>query len=295
MSGTGHHREAVGRSWFQGARFALLIALSTAGCSALNPSAINVLFPADVAASIGGATTENAPGHVVIIFINNTHFDGNVLNFLRNRGIDVDSDPNLRPRARFQVQVLFSTNVITTFEFVDGSAVFDGVVTTVDANGVVTTTAATPPPDLTENTLNNMVVLCNVAAVAPAVEITETTSSLEMFVPTSLKEITVTATELGLIRRELKSVTPPRFVPLVVDAVDETGAVTEVHNFGTRDVPGFPTNLTCGSVVTFVLNGDLTLPFVVDETNANVPGYLDTDTPAQAAVPGRFELIVSVR
>lgn len=273
----------------------LALGVSAAGCAALNPAAVDVLFPAEIAASLGSTGMENATGHVAVFFINNTRFDGNVLNFLRGRGVDVDSDPNLRPRVRFRVRVDFDADTANVFEFLDGSDLFDGVVSTLGEDGSTVTTAAATPPELTEDTLTNTVLICDVARVSPDIEFTDTQSSIEMFIPTFLKEITVTATELGLIRRELSSIFQPGFQPLLVDSVNDSGAVVTLRNFGTRGIPGFPESLTCGSVVTFVLSGDLTLPFVVDEINANVPGFLDTDTPSQAAVPGRFELSVSVR
>lgn len=285
----------VGRGWRMVLGMALAIGCLTAGCSALNPEAVSVLLPAHLADDVTSGTTENAPGHVVIFFINNTRFDGNVLNYLRDQGVDVDSDADLRPRVRFRVQVDFDANTSNIFEFVDGSDLFDGVVTSVDEQGNPITQSATPPPELTEDTLTNCVMVCDVGRVQPAYEFTDSSSSIEMFIPTFLKEITLAATELGLVRRELKTIAQPAFRALLVDSVGETGSVEVTRNFGTRDIPGFPTNLICGSVVTFVLSGDLTLPFVVDETNNNVPGYLDTDTPSQDAVPGRFELKISVR
>ncbi|MCK4660884.1 MAG: hypothetical protein KAV82_15295 [Phycisphaerae bacterium] len=275
---------------------ALGLGLTTAGCSALNPQAVEILFPSDIATELGAGTIQNASGHVVVFFINNTRFNGNLLNYLRSRSVDVDSDPNLRPRVRFFVEVVFDSETSSIFEFVDGSDLFEGVVIGLDADGNPTFDAVEPPPDLTENTLTNSVLQCDIGAVRPAVEfITTTDSPIHMFVPAFLKEITIATTDLGLIRRELKSTVQPGFVPLVMDSVNESGTVVRRRNFGTRDIPGFPYNMTCGSVVTFILSGELTLPFVIDEMDLNVPGYLDTDNPSKDAVPGRFKLEVSVR
>jgi hypothetical protein len=143
--------------------------------------------------------------------------------------------------------------------------------------------------------LTNAVMLCDVAAVAPDVAITSVSSSLEVFEPVFLKVIRVVVGAQGAVTRELVRREQPQFLPLLVDEVDDNGTITLVRNFGTREIPGFPTNLTCGSVVGFVLAGDLTVPFVVDEDNATVPGFLDTDVNSEAAIPGRFALSVSVR
>gem|GEM_PF-1142694 len=272
---------------------ALAFGLGAAGCSALNPAAVDVLFPPETAAGISTGLTENAAGHVPIIFINNTRFSSAAVEFLRSQGVDVD-DPDLRPRVRFRVQVGFSGGATSTFEFVDGSDVFQSVLTIEDDQGNAVILTANPPPDLTESTLTNSVVLCDVAFVAPQTIPTDSNSSIEMYVPTFLKEITIVETE-NVITRELNQTFRPGFSPLLVDSVDESGIVVVTRNFGTRDIPGFPTNLTCGSVVTFVLSGDLTVPYVVDENGNTVPGFLDTNTASQEAIPGRFQLEVSVR
>ena len=272
---------------------ALAFGVLTFGCSALNPAAVEVLFPPEMAASFGNELTENAPGHVPIIFINNTRFSSTALEFLRSQGVDV-ADPDLRPRVRFRVVVGFMSGATSTFEFVDGSDVFQSVLTIEDDQGEIVTLTANPPPDLTASTLTNSVVLCDVAFVAPETIPTDSNSSIEMYVPVFLKEITIVETE-NVITRELSQTFVPRFDPLLVDTVDDSGTVVVTKNFGTRDVPGFPANVTCGSVVTFVLSGDLTLPFVVDENGNTVPGFLDTNAAIQEAIPGRFQLEVSVR
>jgi hypothetical protein len=272
---------------------ALLTSLSAAGCSALTPQAVAVIFPADVAATLVDDTLDNPPGHVVLIFINNTRFDGNTRQYLQDQGVDVEATD--APRVRFRVNVSFSTGTSNAFEFVNGSDAIDTVIEFEDEEGNIIVREVSVPPDLIENDLENFVVICDVAGVDPVTPFTSSTSPIDMFVPTFLKEITVVRSEFGITQRELVTTVPPGFVPLLVDEVDETGAITLQRNFGTRDIPGFPNQLFCGAVVTFVLSGDLTLPFVVDETDTSVPGYLDTDVNAQAAIPGRFRLTVDVR
>ncbi|MCP4590313.1 MAG: hypothetical protein GY842_06195 [bacterium] len=295
MKVTQHQPPQVGRAWHTLAAVTLAASLASVGCSALNPAAVDILFPTDIAAAISADTLENAPGHVALIFINATRFDGSTLNYLRGRGVDVDTTEDLRPRVRLRVGIGFVGGATADIEFVDGAEIIDAPLT-FEGEGDTITVAATAPPELTEFTLNNTVVLCNVSAVQPTTAFTSTTTSIDMFVPAFLKEITIIEQDLGPTVRELVQTTSPRFVPLLVDEIDDaSGAVDVVRNFGTREVPGFPTNLTCGSVITFVLSGEMTLPFVVDEANSNVPGYLDTDTAAQQALPGRFQLTVDVR
>jgi hypothetical protein len=271
----------------------VLALLPMLSCSAFNPAALEVLLPPDVAQEVAGSAVDNPTGHVPVVFINNTRFSGALLDYLRSQNIEVD-DPDLRPRVRFRVQVTFVGGAVSTFEFVDGSDIIEGSITTTDENGNPVIIPAVPPEDLLENDLNNAVVLCDVGAVTPDVAITSTSSSLEVFEPAFLKVIRVVETDF-VVRRELVRREQPQFLPLLVDEVDENDSVTVVRNFGTREIPGFPTNLTCGSVVAFELSGDLTVPFVVDENNASVPGFLDTDTTSEATMPGRYALSVSVR
>ena len=291
MSVNRHRVVSVGHKVPRLRALCLAMVLSAVSCSALNPKAVEVIFPSDIAAAISSDTIENARGHVVLYFINNTRFDGNVLAYLRDKGVDVDSDPDLRPRVRFSVRVLFEGGTTNTFEFLDGSDLFDGVDTFVDATGQTVTQAVFPPPELTEDTLTNTVLVCDVIAVGGVPEITSTTSSISVFVPTYLKEWRVVQSVFGS-DIELNRQEPPGFRPLLVDDVSESGAVELQRNFGTRDIPANAAP-TCGSVVVFVLTGDLILPFYIERPQW--PGYLDTDVDAEAAIPGRFKLSITVR
>ncbi len=296
MSVIRHHSEAGGRLLRLLCGLGVALMFSVMGCSALNPEAVEIIFPADTAEKISGGTTlENAPGHVPIFLINTTTFNENLLDYMRSRGVTIPYDPDIRPRVRFRVQVLFASGAEQIFEFLDGSEVFDGVVTYVDENGATVTENADKPPELTDDTLTNSVVLCDVAEVGPLFEITSTTSSIEVFVPTFVEVFRRDIRPDGTSALIHDSVEAPQFRPLLVDEVNETGAVILQRNFGTREIPAVPRNLTCGSVVVFVLRGELNLPFIIDAQGSNVPGYVDTDEARQAAIPGRYELSVTVR
>ena len=87
--------------------------------------------------------------------------------------------------------------------------------------------------------------------------------------------------------RELVSTLEPQFVTLAPDEVDDNLNPVVVRNFDIRDAPVPATNLLCGSSVGITITGDLRVPFVQDELGNTVPGYLDTNDTAQAALPGR--------
>jgi hypothetical protein len=262
------------------------------GCSSLfNQSFINLVAQPvpDASGRVPGITLDNAPGHVVVVFINNTRFDQNLLDFFNSIGVDT-SDEDLRPRVRVRVDIRYVNNNTTTFEFLDGASIVQNSVLTAEGlqvNPVV-------PRDLIENDLTNMVTVCDVSIVQPGGGIESAQSSIEVFVPAFLKEIEVVVTDL-VVRRELNDVIPPRFVPLQTDDVDDNFNVILARNFDIRDIPVPATNLLCGTVVGFTLSGTLRLPFVQDELGAFVPGYLDTATAVQAEIPGRYDFSTTVR
>jgi hypothetical protein len=90
-------------------------------------------------------------------------------------------------------------------------------------------------------------------------------------------------------------VIPPGFRALEVDEVDDRLNTVVTRNIGIRDQPGPVIDVVCGSVVAFILEGTLEVPFVQDENGALVPGYLDTDTASEATIPGRYRVITTTR
>ena len=259
-----------------------------AGCSALNPAFVDTLAFVDQDSIIASSTLENAPGHIPVMLVNNTIFSSELLAFLeREQPGSIPDDPDLRPRLRFRVTVMFTDGNSTTFEFVDGSQLVQGDPIVGDPDFDLGTLIL--PSDLTENALTNAVVLCDVALVT-------IDGLIEMFVPVNLKEIQVEDAGQGTEpTRQLATITLPQFVPLLVDEVDANGTVVTLRNFGVRDIPAPATNLLCGTVVAIVLNGTLTVPFVVDENGETVPGFLDTDVGSQTSIPGRFDLELTLQ
>lgn len=255
----------------------------TAGCDALNPAFLQAVLPAETQTQ---RTTENVRGHVPIFFINRTTFDGQLLDYLSSIGVTDATVADLQARVRLQVNVQFINGVTLPFEFTAGAQVVQG---SVDIGGD-TQFIGTLPTDLLEPDLTNEVVQCDVSRV----EIVSGT--IEVFVPVFLKEIRIEPGTQGTDpTRQLQQVIPPGFRALQVDDVDERLNVVVTRNIGIRDQPGPVIDVVCGSVVAFILEGTLEVPFVQDENGALVPGYLDTDTASEATIPGRYRVITTTR
>lgn len=260
-----------------------LAVLGAESCSALNPAFVDVVLPGGTASTI-----DNAPGHVVIQFVNNAEVDERLIAYVTSDdGGDLDLTDlerrQLRPRVRLRVQVTFTDGSVNIVEFVDGSARL------VDQAFDVTAL-----PDLNQNDLTNAVVLCDVAAVEIAPQ-----TDIEVFVPVPLvqyeivevvdaNEIVVGVTPVA--RQQL----PPQFRPLQVDEIDEDGNVLVRRNIGVRDVPSPIPEPLCGSVVTIVMNGVLSVPFL-DEFGIEFPSFDQDDASSVGGIGGRYEFVVGVR
>lgn len=285
------HRVASLATMFACAGIVAGCAVAVSGCSGVfNPSFVNLFTtPApDDTGRVPQVTIPNAPGHVPVVFVNNTRFDQNLLNFFDSIGVDT-SDPDLRPRLRVRAEIEYIDGNSNVIEFIDGSSI-------VQASATVGAEQQAPliPGDLVENDLNNVVAICDVQRVAPGLSVDENTVEVEVFVPAFLKVIRIVETE-DIVRRELVTTMQPSFLTLQPDQVNADGDITALGNFDVRDAPVPATNIQCGSVVGFVVTGTVQLPFVVDETGQNVPGFLDTDDLAQRASPGRFEFRTTIR
>ncbi|MCH7527048.1 MAG: hypothetical protein IID39_06405 [Planctomycetes bacterium] len=268
-----------------GVRFAVMAALSATfgfmlSCDALSPSFLSAVGLPTVGPS--------SSGHVVVVFRNDTKFDAELVQFLRDIGVadELLDDPDLRPLVRFVVQITFVNGQRLDVEFQDGST------KVIDPRFDPTTF-----PDLTRDQLRNLVVQCDVARV----EVIETT--LEIFVPVFFKTFR-DETEEGLageFRRILVNTLQPHFQVLQRDDVDQRGNVVLQRNLDIRDVPA-PAEPLCGSVVALTLSGALRVPFIdpaearepTDPAGA-VPGVLQIDLAAVAETPGRFQMLVSLR
>lgn len=260
------------------------LALGSGGCDALNPGFINLLDPAGTA---GFATFSNAPGHIVVTFINNADVDERLLSFLEsaeggNLTLSAVEKRALRPRIRLRVRVTFADGTFQVIEFIDGSR-----------NLIDQEFDARAFPDLNQNDLSTAVVLCDVASV-----VLEPGSDIEVFIPVELSvfERVETTTQGGVILGVVFSPReriPPQFTPLQVDDVDPDGNVILQRNIGVRDVPSPAINPVCGSVIAIVVNGVLAVPFL-DEAS-EVPSFDQDDEPSAASIGGRYEFQVTVR
>ncbi len=251
------------------------------GCTAFNPAFLEVV---DVGSSADFATIDNAPGHVVVTFINNAEVDERLLNYLLSAGGLVLSDAErraLRPRIRFRVLVTFQGGATMPIEFIDGAANLIDQRFDTDAE-----------TDLNQNDLNNVVVLCDVQSVEllPG-------SQVEVFVPVELIEYRQIRVGLigGIVLQtafEVNQVFPPAFRALNTDTVDNDGNIVLRQNIGIRDVAAPVPEPLCGSVISIVLNGSLSVPFLdgVDDD----PSYDQGDLQTVGGIGGRYEFIVTV-
>ncbi len=258
--------------------FICCLGLGLGGCDAFSPAFTNLLDPAGTA---GFATLANAPGHVVITFVNNADVDERVVNFLDGIGGFADDLTDaqkraLNPRFRLRVRVTFTDGTFQLVEFLDGSA-----------DLVDPTFVAESEPDLNQNNLNTVVVVCGVARV-------DIVDPIQVFVPvmwTVFDFVDPTGLNPGFFRVGRQET--PRFVTLQVDDVDEDLNTLLQRNIGIRDAPGPVDDPLCGSVVAIVVNGVLSVPFFAQ--GGGTPGFDILDARSAASLGGRYEFRVTLR
>lgn len=246
-------------------------ALALGGCNAFNPAFINLLDPTG---SAGLSTIANSRGHVVITFANNADVDERVVAELVNAGLELSEA--VKPRFRLRVRVTFADGSDQLIEFIDGSASL-----------VDPTFNAQSEPDLNQNDLNTLVVVCDVARV-------EVIDPIEVFVPltwTVFDFVDPTGLNPGFFRVSREET--PRFVALQVDDVDEDLNTLLQRNVGLRDAPAPVNNPLCGSVVAITVNGVLSVPFFAQ--GGGGPGFDVLDARAAASLGGRYEFAVTQR
>lgn len=190
---------------------------------------------------------------------------------------------SLRPRVRMRILVTFTDASQTTIELIDGSKEL------VSPNFNRQT-----EPDLNQNDLDNAVVLCDVQRVELLPD-----STVEVFIPVPLQqyEIVEVVNEANIVvgfAAVLRETIPPMFRPLEVDLIDMDGNVLVQRNIGIRNVFGPVNNLLCGSVVTIVLEGELSVPFL-DEFNIEVPSFDQDDPSSVGSIGGRYEFVIGVQ
>ncbi len=279
-------------SWLMsGKRWGVLsLAAVLPGCSALNPSFVDLIDP-----SGGSNSVENAPGYVAIVFVNNADVDERLLTYLETDlpdGGGVELTPyerrTLKPRLRFRVRVEFTNGNSNVFEFVDGS------VKLVDSRFDAST-----EPDLIENDLTNAIVVCDVVRVSVDGPIT-------VFMPAQIEGWQTVQNTFGGLAFQFVQFRQEslRFIPLEIDVLDEDGNVTLQRNIGVRDVPVPVEAPRCGSVVSITITGTLASPFINiadDPNNPNdqafsrdVPSVMLNDANSIARIGGRFQIRVQV-
>ncbi|RME40509.1 MAG: hypothetical protein D6788_03195 [Planctomycetota bacterium] len=253
------------------------------GCGALNPGFVGVLDPTGATAL---TTVDNAPGHVVVLFLNNATVDERLLSFLESAeggslSLTEAERRSLRPRMRLRIRITFTDGTFQTIEFIDGSS------TLVDPRF-----SAESVPDLNQNDFSIAVVRCDVASVD-----LEPNSPIEVFIPVPLNvyQLVQTTTPGGAVDNEfvLRNTIPPQFRVLNVDQVDEDGNVILRQNIDVRDVLSPAINPLCGSVVAIVVDGVLSVPFLDGVDDA--PSFDGDDQNTVGSIGGRYEFRVLVQ
>jgi hypothetical protein len=262
------------------------------GCDALNPSFVNVLLPSDIEPP---QTAQAASGYIPIFFVSNAVFDGELLQYLEELGVDLEN-VDLRPRVRAQVFVQFQDGSTRTLEFLDGGQLSQLSTLSVDETGGETEVVAVLPPDLDRPPLNNQVMQCDV----DLIDLDFENLGVEVYVPVFYGTFVVENVDLiGLVKR-LTQLFQPQFVQLESDDLDASGDLVIVNNIDIRDIPGPINQITCGSVIAYVLDGTLRVPFVTGPfaegiEGAVFPGWLEDDEASEANFPGRYRIRALVR
>ena len=255
------------------------LALGPTGCDAFNPAFVNLVAPNAAAVY---ATVPNAPGYVVVAVQNNVTFDGFLLSWLQSQGLVLTpaEAQHLRARMRFRLRITFTDTTSQVVEFITGTP---GIVDPDDADQAET--------DLDQNTLNNVVVRCDVASVQ-----LEPGTNIEVYIPSPLEQWELVEIRVGDdvgTEPQLRGTIPPQFRGLQVDDVDEDGNVVLRRNIDTRDVLSPTTNVICGAVVAVVVDGVLTVPFF-EEAGTGNPSFDINDENTVAGIGGRYEFRVGV-
>jgi hypothetical protein len=272
--------------------------------SAFNPEFV-ALFDAEGTGE--SASVQNATGHVPLIFVNKLRYAPQLVSYLaklqeerRLSGLEDAQIPlsSLRPRVRVRIQVIYADDPDNPvqYEFVEGDGVFE-----VELREEEDEDLGLPPPpvdpNLTENTLSRLVAACNVAQV-------EILGNAQVFVPVFVRTIRVEVGDLAQQTRTLVATDNPQFRPILPDDVDENLNTVLARNYGVREAPAPAINITCGSMIGIVLSGTVSVPFTAPEDEpedefiaeqSSVPGFVDTDIPREASIPGRFEFLVTVQ
>lgn len=259
--------------------------LSFLGCggAGLNPAFVSLFDPTGTS-----ATLDNAPGHVIIAFVNNVTIDDRLLEYLEGAGgvpLTDEQKEDLHPLIRATIFVTFTDQTTLQLEAVAG-----------DPNLVEVGFAG---PSVTDDTIPaevfTRVGICDVASV------TLVTEETEVFIPveiTAFQLIQITNDSGNITGNEFepRTRTPPQFRPLQIDDVDDNFNLVTLRNVDIRDVPSQVANPVCGAVIGIVLEGTLSVPFL--ERNgvviSDAPSFDQDDEPTIAAIGGRYQFNVGI-
>jgi hypothetical protein len=253
----------------------LIAGIPFMGCGALNPAFVNQLG-GGLAASL--TTVDNATGHIVVTFSNNARIDEQLLNFLLADAatnlpglLDVAAG-TLKPAVRFRLLITYTDLSQATFEFASGTELLAS-------------------PGFEEAVVTNVVFPCGVLSVE-----LDPARPIEVYVPVELAEyeLVQVAGAGGDVQRtefEIRERIPAQWEQLEVDDTDEQDFVTLQRNFAPGDTPA-PITPSCGSVVALVLEGALTVPFLIGVDEA--PSYDRDDESTVAGIGGRYRFVTQV-
>jgi len=286
---------------------ALGLGIGAGGCEAppaslFNPAFVDIL---DAEGTGEGATIDNPPGYVPIVFVNKTSFSPQLINYLEDLNAArrlSGADPtltdlrSLRPRLRLPLRIEFENGNFLEFEFLEGDSVVEIDVRDPDVDTGITDVPT--DPRLTESDLTRLVASCGVSRV-------EIDGDPQVFVPVFTRTIRVeVGEESGEQTRTLVSIAQPGFTQILPDEVDADLNVTLLRNYGIREAPAPAKDLRCGTMVGIAISGTVSIPFTGPEDepedefiqeHSEVPGYVDTDVTRQASIPGRFRFLVTKR
>jgi len=259
------------------------VVLASVGCDSLNPAFVSIFDPTGASASL-----DNAPGHVIIAFINNVTFDDRLLTYLESNGNASQysgATGSLHPLIRATIQVRFTDQSVLQLEAITGNP------------DIVET--GFPRPIFVDNTIDpevfTRVGICDVESV------TLVATNTEVFIPVEITafQLIQTTNDAGAITGntfEPRTRTQPRFIPLQIDDVDANLNVVTVRNVDIRDVPTPVQNPVCGAVIGIVLEGTISVPFL--ERNgvavSDAPSYDQDDAATIAAIGGRYRFNVTI-
>lgn len=260
-----------------------IVAMAGLSCNAFNPAFLDTL---DGSGQGRFSTINNAPGHVVIAFVNNATVNERIISYLESPDggnlVLTDAEKRgLRPVLRLRVRVTYVDQSEQVLEFLSGSREL-----------VSPDLADLVQQDLADPDFTNGVAICDVQSV----EVLDADNAgIEVFVPVPVTEFEfVQPQDFAPSFFNQTDQVPPAFRPLQTDFLADDGTIVRA-NIGTRNIPAPVQDPRCGSVIAIVAEGELDVPFLNEPEAEGRPSY-DAGRPnQQASIGGRYEFIVSVQ